>query len=116
MVSTDSVRRSAGVSIAILLVPLFQPTIPIPVSESRSATKSGYDHPLPPSRVPRGVVTTSTSPSVFTPAGGVLSTRAQYGIAMTGTIPMPSETTHTNVNARAFAATGRHTPDHARYR
>jgi hypothetical protein len=38
------------------------------------------------------------------PAGGILSMRAQYGIAMTGTIPMPSETTHTSVNARAFAS------------
>ena len=30
--------------------------------------------------------------------------RAQYGIAMIGTMPIPSDTTHTNVNARAFAS------------
>ena len=41
---------------------------------------------------------------MFTPAGGIRSTRAQYGIAMTGAMPMPSDTTHTNVNARAFAS------------
>ena len=42
--------------------------------------------------------------SVFTPGGGVVKMRAPYGIAMTGAMPMPSDTTHTNVNARAFAS------------
>ena len=58
----------------------------------------------PASREPRGVVTSSTRPSVFTPAGGILQYARQYGIAMTGTMPIPSDTTHTNVNARAFAS------------
>src|SRR5262245_33145733 len=45
---------------------------------------------------------TSTRLSVFTPAGGVRGIRAMYGTAMTGTIPIPRDTIHTNVNARAF--------------
>jgi hypothetical protein len=40
---------------------------------------------------------------VFTPEGGIFESRAAYGIAMTGAMPIPSDTTHTNVNARAFA-------------
>src|SRR6266540_6504782 len=103
MVATDSVRTPAGVSIAIVLVPLFQPMIATPVSESRKDSKSGYDQALPASGVPRDVVT-STSPSVFTPKGGIRKMRAQYGIAMTSAMPMPSETTQTNVNARALAS------------
>src|SRR5262249_26267769 len=47
---------------------------------------------------------TSTSPSVFTPAGGIRGIRATYGTEMTGAIPIPSDTIHTNVNARAFAS------------
>ena len=39
---------------------------------------------------------------VGTPGGGMRNIRAPYGIAMTGTIPIPSETMHTNVNAGAF--------------
>jgi hypothetical protein len=27
-----------------------------------------------------------------------------YGTAITGTMPMPNDTTHTNVNARAFVS------------
>ena len=46
----------------------------------------------------------STSPSVFTPAGGIVAIREKYGIAMTGVMPIPSDTTHTNVKARAFAS------------
>jgi hypothetical protein len=49
-------------------------------------------------------VTSWTNPSVFTPTGGIFNTRAQYGMAMTGTMPIPSDTTHTSVNARAFAS------------
>jgi hypothetical protein len=47
---------------------------------------------------------TSTNPSVFTPGGGIRGIRAPYGTAMTGTIPIPSDTMHTNVNARALAS------------
>ena len=50
------------------------------------------------------VVMTSTSPSVFTPGGGMLGIREMYGTAMTGAIPIPSDTIHTSVNARAFAS------------
>ena len=64
--------------------------------------KFAYDYELVACRDPTVVVMTSTSPSVFTPRGGVRGTRATYGTAMTGAIPIPSETTHTKVNARAF--------------
>jgi hypothetical protein len=41
---------------------------------------------------------------MFMPGGGVRGTRITYGIAMTGAIPIPSDTIHTSVNARAFAS------------
>ena len=41
---------------------------------------------------------------MFTPVGGSRKTRAQYGIAMTSAMPMPRDTTHTSVKARAFAS------------
>jgi hypothetical protein len=78
--------------------------IVIPVSELRRSMKSGYDHELVAGRDSTAVVITSTSPSVFTPGGGMLGIREMYGTAMTGTIPIPSDTIHTKLNARAFAS------------
>jgi hypothetical protein len=40
---------------------------------------------------------------VFTPGGVRVVRRVTYGIAMTGAIPMPRETTQTKVKARALA-------------
>ncbi len=41
--------------------------------------------------------------SMFTNGGGVVNIREPYWIAMTGAMPMPSDRTHTKVNARVFA-------------
>jgi hypothetical protein len=42
--------------------------------------------------------------SVFKPGGCIVSIREKYGIAMTGAMPIPNDTTHTKVKARAFAS------------
>ena len=60
---------------AVLLAPPVHPAMVIPVAAARKAPKSAYDHASSAGRGPRGAVTTSTRPSVFTPGGGVLVTR-----------------------------------------
>jgi transposase len=56
---------------------------------AKLAQASGIETP----REPRGDMTSSTRPSVFTPGGGILNSRAPYGIAMTGVMPIPRHNT-----------------------
>ena len=53
---------------------------------------------------PWGMIRSSTRLSAVTPGGRPVAPRTTIAIRITAPIPMPSETTLTNENARAFAS------------